>query len=139
MTLQRKYTSALALTGLLGAIAVGLGALGAHALRAQVDAGVMSERNFAGFETAVKYHMYHVIAMLVVTCWRVVDENKYLKAAFYFFLTGIVLFSGSLYLLCTREITGAESLRMLGPVTPVGGLFFIAGWLSMCLPLFRKR
>jgi uncharacterized membrane protein YgdD (TMEM256/DUF423 family) len=76
--------------------------------------------------------------MLGIILLRQHFDHRFLKAAYFCFLTGIVLFSGSLYLLCTRGLTGADWLTLLGPVTPVGGLFFVAGWLLVCAAAYNK-
>ena len=139
MNFTRKDFSALALAGFLGALAVALGALGAHALKGKLNAGAITLDQYAGFETGVRYHMYHVFALLFVVLLRQRFPGKALKYAYFFFLGGIILFSGSLYLLCTRQLLGADWLTVLGPVTPLGGLLLIAGWLLLCIPLFNKR
>jgi uncharacterized membrane protein YgdD (TMEM256/DUF423 family) len=66
-------------------------------------------------------------------------QYKLLKWANRCFLIGIVLFSGSLYFLTTRHLLGMEGLKVLGPVTPLGGLFFIAGWLLLAVQALKKR
>ena len=137
--MNKTVTGRLALAGLLGALAVALGALGAHALKGQVKLGAMSQDSLSGFETGVRYHTYHVLAMLAVVLVGFHTEGKWLKFAYRFFLWGIVLFSGSLYLLCTRELTGMDWLRALGPVTPLGGVLLICGWISLCVPFFSYR
>jgi uncharacterized membrane protein YgdD (TMEM256/DUF423 family) len=121
-------------TGISGAIAVALGALGAHWLRSKLGTDQLS-----GFETGVRYHLLHTIAMLAVIFLRVHYPGKYFAYAYAFFLWGIVLFSGSIYLLCTRELLNATWLSVLGPVTPIGGLCFIAGWICLTLPVIKKR
>lgn len=126
------------LIGVLGAFAVALGALGAHALKNQLPGGLITADQLAGFDTGVKYHMYHVLAMLAIFLLQQNSENMFLKLAYNFFLTGIILFSGSLYFLCTRNLIGADWLKFLGPVTPLGGLFFIAGWLMLSLSFYKK-
>jgi uncharacterized membrane protein YgdD (TMEM256/DUF423 family) len=125
--------------GLLGAIAVGLGALGAHYLKSKLDSGLMTTELINGFDTGVKYQIYHVLAMLMLVILRQTYESKFLKWAYIFFLWGIILFSGSLYLLCTRNLLGAEWLRFLGPITPIGGLSFVAGWLCLGWTAFEKK
>lgn len=124
--------------GVLGATAVALGALGAHALKNQLAGGLITEDQLNGFDTAVKYQMYHTLAMLLVVLLKKTWDNKFFRAAYHLFLWGIILFSGSLYLLCTRNLTGMEGLRVLGPVTPVGGLLFVAGWLCLGSAAFKK-
>lgn len=125
--------------GLLGAIAVALGALGAHALKNQMFTGLITADQLNGFDTAVKYQMYHTLAMLLVLLLRQSVPHKFFNLAYTLFLWGIILFSGSLYLLCTRQLTGMEWLRVLGPVTPIGGLCFVAGWLCLLVPAFQKN
>ena len=139
MNFTRKDLQALALAGSLGALAVALGALGAHALKGKLNEGLITADQYAGFETGVRYHMYHVFALLLVVLLRHRVPSRALKYAYIFFVSGIVLFSGSLYLLCTRQLLGAEWLTALGPVTPIGGLLLIAGWMALCFPLFNKR
>jgi len=89
--------------GVLGAIAVALGALGAHALKNQLPGGLITPDQLNGFDTAVKYQMYHVLAMLAVVLLQKQNTSKLLNLAFNFFFFGIILFSGSLYFY-VREI-----------------------------------
>lgn len=117
--------------GISGALAVALGALGAHFLKNQMKAGIITAEQLDGFEKGVKYHMYHTIMLLVLVIWNSLKQNKYLEWAYAFFFWGIMFFSGSLYFLCTRNLFGAEWLKFLGPVTPIGGLLFIVGWLMI--------
>lgn len=124
--------------GISGAVAVSLGALGAHALKNQLPGGLITPDLLNGFDTGVKYHMYHTIALLLSALLSLHVNSKALNTAFAFFLTGIVLFSGSLYFLCTRHLLGADWLSFLGPVTPVGGLFFVAGWLFLAFSVLKK-
>jgi uncharacterized membrane protein YgdD (TMEM256/DUF423 family) len=113
---------------LLGAIGVALGAFGAHVLKSS-----LTPEDLDAYKTAVNYLFIHVLAALFTTIvGRAADNPKLLKWAGRAFLTGIFLFSGSIFLLTTREITGLH-LGFLGPVTPVGGLCFIAGWICLAL------
>lgn len=122
----------LRLTALLGAAAVIIGAFGAHGLkglleRQQIDP--VSPLHI--YETGVQYHFYHALAIGLVALLLARDpENKWLIRAGWLFLAGIVCFSGSLYLLATQIIIPIP-VRWVGPVTPLGGLFFIAGWLVL--------
>lgn len=126
--------------GILGAIAVALGALGAHALKNQLPTGLITTDQLNGFDTAVKYQMYHTLAMLALVLLKQQFGNvKLLNIAYALFFWGIILFSGSLYLLCTRGLTGMEFLRFLGPITPLGGLLFIGGWLCLALSVMNKK
>jgi uncharacterized membrane protein YgdD (TMEM256/DUF423 family) len=124
--------------GILGAIAVALGALGAHALKNQLPGGLITPDQLNGFDTAVKYQIYHVLAMLAVVVLQKQNPTKLLNLAFNLFLLGIILFSGSLYFLCTRNLLGADWLRFLGPITPIGGLSFVLGWLVIAYSAIKK-
>ena len=119
----------LVFSGFSGAIAVAFGALGAHILKSKLEAGFFTETNLQTFETAVKYQIYHSIALLVIALLTDKYKDKSFQKAGYCFMIGIVLFSGSLYLLSTAGLFGFTSLRLLGPITPIGGLFLIAGWI----------
>jgi uncharacterized membrane protein YgdD (TMEM256/DUF423 family) len=107
---------------LMGLVGVGLGAFGAHGLR-----GRLSPEMLAVFETGVRYHMYHALAILATAALMTRAEGRALTAAGWCFTAGIVLFSGSLYALAFTGVT------MLGAVTPLGGLAFLAGWACLVL------
>ena len=116
-----------ALGCVLAALGVGLGAFGAHALR-----GRISEQALATWETASRYHLVHALGLLVVA-WAVSRWPGGLAVlAGWLLLAGIVLFSGSLYLLA------ATGFRALGAVTPVGGVAFIAAWILLALQVVRS-
>jgi uncharacterized membrane protein YgdD (TMEM256/DUF423 family) len=112
------------IVGILGALAVGIGAFGAHGLKPFLDANQTEI-----FKTATLYHFVHVIPMLMLALWS--RESKLTSLSFYLFLIGICCFSGSLYILSTKHLYGADAWNFVGPVTPLGGLFFIAGWLNL--------
>ncbi len=116
----------LALGAVAGALGVGLGAFGAHGLKAR-----LSPELLAVFETGVRYHMYHALALLAVAWATTRWTSVWLAGAGGLFVAGIVIFSGSLYLLA---LTGA---RWWGAVTPIGGLAFILGWLCLALGALR--
>ena len=98
-----------------------LGAFGAHALKGRLD-----EYALGVFETASQYHFYHSLALLAVGIIALTQPHSaMLKSSGYLFLVGMVIFSGSLYVL---SITG---VRWLGAITPLGGLAFIAGWACL--------
>jgi uncharacterized membrane protein YgdD (TMEM256/DUF423 family) len=111
---------------LLGACGVALGAFGAHGLKARLDPAML-----AVFETAVRYHLTHALALLAVAWAAERWPGTPVTAAGWLFVAGIVIFSGSLYLLV---LTGA---RWLGAVTPLGGLALIAGWCALALAALR--
>jgi len=135
---QTRIPKQLLTVGISGAIAVGLGALGAHWLKNQLAGGLITPDQLNGFDTAVKYQMYHTLAMLLVVVLKNSFSSKFLNAAYQLFFWGIILFSGSLYFLCTRNLMGMEGLKVLGPVTPIGGLLFVAGWLCLAISAFKK-
>ena len=112
----------LQLAALLGGLGVAIGAFGAHALHdTLIRAGRLDT-----FETAVRYQFYHLLALLAVgVLWTARPELRTLGTTGWLWLSGIIVFSGSLYALCFTGIT------KLGAVAPVGGLLLLAGWLSL--------
>lgn len=125
--------------GILGAKAVALGALGAHALKNQIPSGLMTEDLVNGFDTGVKYQMYHTLAMFMILLLNKDNANKFLRYSYNLFFAGIVFFSGSLYFLCTRHLLGAEWLKFLGPITPIGGVLFVLGWIFLFYAAFKSK
>ena len=105
------------------AIAVVLGAFGAHVLEAQISAMYIDI-----YETASFYHFVHSIGGLIVIKYLKSKAPNKIKTISIIFLLGILLFSGSLYILSIHEIFSAPSLRKLGAITPIGGLLFIIAW-----------
>ena len=120
--------SLLIICGVLGMLAVGLGAFGAHGLKS-----VLPAEKLTTYTTGITYHFYHTIALLAIVLISLIHPSKWFKRAALFFIIGIFLFSGSLYLLATREIIGLTNYRWLGPITPIGGVFFILGWMSLSI------
>ena len=109
-------------------LAVVLGAFGAHALRDRLGPQIL-----AIYETGVRYQVYHAFALLIVGLLRgSAARSPWIDAAGWFFVIGIAVFSGSLYLL---SVSGA---RWLGAITPVGGLAFILGWASLAAWTWRR-
>lgn len=130
--MHRKY---LQIAALLGALAVILGAFGAHALHRMVP-----ESSVEIFEKGVTYQFYHVFAIAFAAIVGKEFPNKRILYAANFFISGIVCFSGSLYALTWLTATNNEGLmRIAGPVTPLGGLFFIAGWICLLAGLSQKK
>jgi uncharacterized membrane protein YgdD (TMEM256/DUF423 family) len=123
MTLARGFAAAGAVLGLLG---VAAGAFAAHALRSRLGA-----ESLATFETAVRYQLYHAVALLAVALAYDRWPGAPLAWAGWLFIAGVAVFSGSLYLLV---ITGA---RWWGAVTPLGGLAFLAGWALLAWGVLR--
>lgn len=110
-----------------GAISVILGAFGAHALK---DALLASGR-IETYETAVKYQMYHSLALILLGILMLQFQHKFFGYASISFLVGTVIFSGSLYLLC------ATGISKLGAITPIGGVFLIAAWILLAIGVWK--
>jgi len=101
-----------------------LGAFGAHGLESR-----LSPERLATFETGVRYQMYHAIALVLVAILAAfLKEQRLINIAGYLFVIGILLFSGSIYLLACRELIGLTTWRWLGPLTPIGGTCLIIAW-----------
>ena len=116
------------LGAVLAGVAVAAGAFGAHMLKPR-----LSERMLEVFETGVRYHMFHALALLF-SGWAFIQwEVKYFQKAALAFVAGILFFSGSLYLLVLSEIS------WLGIITPLGGLCFIAGWTCLAMGFLRRQ
>ncbi|GGX18513.1 DUF423 domain-containing protein [Aquimarina muelleri] len=113
-------------------LAVILGAFGAHGLKKLVDPeGVDS------FTTGVRYQMYHAIVLVILGNMSVL-QDVVKKRIFYFFIGGITLFSGSIYLLVIDEVLGV-SLSSIGFITPLGGLLLIIGWVLFVISLVKIK
>ena len=117
---------------LAGALSVMLGAFAAHSLKQ-----ILSLENLQVFETAVRYQFYHVFALLAVGILYKEFPGKLLKWAGSLFIAGMILFSGSLYLLCYVKHNELP-LNWLGAITPFGGAAFIGGWVLVLFSLFTK-
>lgn len=119
-----------------GALSVALGAFGAHGLKK-----IVSPEMVAAFETGVRYQFYHTFALIAVALLagndNPADKNSMpsgkLKWAARLFITGIFLFSGSLYLLTALQATHTVGLSGIGIITPIGGICFITGWILLAL------
>ena len=118
---------------IFGTLAVMLGAFGAHSLKK-----IISTEQLDIWHTAVQYHFYHTFALLFLSTFGRF-KNKIVNFSSYCFTIGIFLFSGSLYLLALKKVLGFTALSILGPITPIGGLFFILGWLSLLLAAVRDK
>jgi uncharacterized membrane protein YgdD (TMEM256/DUF423 family) len=112
-----------------GFLAVALGAFAAHGLKSMLGPDLL-----ATFQTGVQYHMYHALAMLAVAILVAqFPAQAGLRIAAYLFLAGILIFSGSLYVLA---LTG---MRWLGAITPIGGVAFLAGWATLAWTMARAQ
>ena len=111
-----------------GGVAILLGAFGAHGLKGRIE-----ERLIDAFQTGVQYQIYHCLALLIISIlMREGGRNLALDLASYAFMLGVLLFSGSLYLLALTNI------KWLGPITPIGGLCFILGWSALLFSCFQS-
>lgn len=118
--------------GYVGAVLAGLsvaaGAFGAHSLKAIIPADMLLV-----FETAVRYQMYHALALLVISGMLQHVPERGLRVTGWCFVAGIVLFSGSLY------IVALTSTRWVGAITPLGGVAFLAGWVTLAWNMSQKK
>ena len=125
---MRSSRTFFVIASLFGLSAVSLGAFGAHALKSMISPEFLSV-----FETGVRYQMYHTFAIFVVAWYLQSKPVRKLELGGWFFVAGVVLFSGSLYLLA---MTGVRSLAL---VTPVGGLLLFAGWAMLTLGFLERK
>ncbi len=114
----------------LALLSVVLGAFGAHALKNMVPADKV-----AIFETGVRYQFLHAIALILLSTYlqqhlSILGNHKGLGWSSNYFLLGILCFSGSLYLLTFQTLCSFNYSKIMGPITPLGGLFFILGWVN---------
>lgn len=114
------------------AVGIILGAFAAHGLKDKISADKL-----VIFETGVKYHLLHALALVVLGLNTNYFIEKRFKVAALLLMLGILFFSGSIYALSTVEINGMASMqKIFGPITPLGGLCFISGWLLLA---FAKK
>ena len=118
---------------ILGALSVALGAFAAHGLKQILSVDLLQT-----FETGVRYQFYHVFALLATGILYAAFPGKLIKWAGYLFITGIILFSGSLYLLCYAKHNELP-LNWVGAITPFGGAAFIAGWAMLFIAVFKRN
>jgi uncharacterized membrane protein YgdD (TMEM256/DUF423 family) len=128
------HRQALISGALLAALAVILGAFGAHALKAVLD-----ETQLNTFETGVRYQFYHSFALLITGIIYQAYPVKQIKLASTFFLIGIALFSGSLYLITLFKMNDVVGLTGVGALTPIGGVFFILGWVMLLFGIVKNK
>jgi len=116
-----------------GAIAVLLGAFGAHGLKATIDASSLEI-----WQKGVEYKFYHTFALLYLSTFARY-RNKLINIAYFCFTFGIILFSGSLFLLATRSILNIPFVELIGPITPIGGLLFVLGWIMLFFAALKDK
>jgi uncharacterized membrane protein YgdD (TMEM256/DUF423 family) len=130
---SRAFSFPLLAAGILGLTGVALGAMGAHALKA-----TLTERGMAvAWETAARYHIFHAVALIGLAAWvratPTEESTRAMEWAARGWCVGVILFSGSLYWLALG------GPRWLGPVTPLGGVALMIGWLLVAIAAFAKR
>jgi uncharacterized membrane protein YgdD (TMEM256/DUF423 family) len=119
------------IAAILGMLAIIFGAFGAHALKK-----VLTVEQLVTFETGVKYQMYHTLLLLFVGLSAQVSEIAK-KRIFYFVVSGVLCFSGSIYLLATNDLTTFD-FKKIGFITPIGGLLLIVGWMCLFIDFLKK-
>lgn len=117
----------------LAGLSVVSGAFGAHSLKKLVAPETVNS-----FQTGVQYQMYHALALLILAVVFERLQNNYLQYAGMFFIGGIILFSGSLYLMAFLKAMNKEGLSGIGIITPIGGLLFITGWVLFLVGILKK-
>jgi uncharacterized membrane protein YgdD (TMEM256/DUF423 family) len=117
---------------ILGMISIVLGAFGAHALKK-----VLTPEHLISFETGVRYQMYHALFLLFLANTNFITEKRK-NIVYMLVLIGVILFSGSIYLLTTKEITSID-ISAIGFITPIGGLFLILAWLVSLLTVLSRK
>ncbi len=127
--MERKIITTAAI---LGMIAIVLGAFGAHALKK-----VLSLEQLNTFETGVKYQMYHALLLLFVGTSKSISA-KTQRAVYFLVVLGVLLFSGSIYLLATNDLI-AFDFKKIGFVTPIGGLLLIGAWFLVFIDFYKKK
>ena len=125
--MERKITS---VGALMGVTAIIFGAFGAHALKKR-----MSDDLLKSFETGVKYQMYHALALLLLP--QLIPFQTGLEQSIgWCFIVGTLLFSFSIYGLCITSMSG-NKWRFLGPITPLGGLLLVTGWITLLFSVYK--
>ena len=116
----------------LGFLAIIFGAFGAHALKK-----ILSIEQLNSFETGVKYQMYHALFLLFIGTTQILTLKEK-TIVFYLTLTGVLFFSGSIYVLTTNGLTGIKT-KLIGPITPIGGILLILSWGYLFYAILTKK
>ena len=117
----------------LAGLAVALGAFGAHGLKKLVGPETVSS-----YQTGVQYQMYHALILIIVGILAERFHNSFITYSGVFFIAGVVFFSGSLYLLVSLQAMNKSVPTPVNILTPIGGLFFIIGWVLLLVGILRK-
>ncbi len=124
----------LIIAALLGALSVALGAFGAHGLQKIASSEIVEI-----YETGVRYQFYHTFALLAVGILYIWFPGRLMSLSGLFFIIGVMLFSGSLYLITFMKVAEKIIPSAIGVITPIGGLFLIAGWVMLLVALVAKK
>ena len=117
------------------ALGVALGAFGAHALKER-----LTEHYLDVWETANRYHMIHGLGLAIIAGVLAKEVKAiHITRIFLMMLTGVIMFSGSLYILSLADMIGVPGLKMLGAITPIGGVLFVGAWVYAAFSLAKKR
>lgn len=135
-----RYSFWWALLAFCGATAVLLGAFGAHGLESQLEQGNITLKQLESYRTGVRYQFYHTFGLGLLLLLSFQQKRRLLWSA-RFFVLGMLLFSGSIYLLSLRNIIGLPegAASILGPITPIGGLLFVLGWVFLPIGLAKGK
>jgi uncharacterized membrane protein YgdD (TMEM256/DUF423 family) len=119
---------------ILAALAVALGAFGAHGLKQ-----IVTPEKVEVFKTGVQYQFYHAIAIALAVIVSQFIDSPWLKRSANCFSLGILFFSGSLYLLTFFAATNTEGSKWVGAITPIGGVFFLLGWIFLTIAIYKNK
>ena len=119
---------------LLAGLAVAAGAFGAHGLKKLVEPQYVDT-----FKTGAQYQFYHALAICFATLISQFIDNQWIKRVNWSFLLGIILFSGSLYILTLAKVLNTEGVNWVGAITPLGGLFFLFGWSALAWSIYKNK
>lgn len=132
--MQKKFKILILITSVLGVLAVGMGAFGSHILRDELTPAGLN-----AYKTAVNYHFIHTLALFGTALLYRIYRIKGLFFVGLFFLGGICLFSGSLYMLSIKHLLGIESFEFIGILTPIGGLALMGCWAAIFFTVIRIK
>jgi uncharacterized membrane protein YgdD (TMEM256/DUF423 family) len=127
------------IAGLYGTTGVALGALGAHALKQKMQEGVLTIDQLSAFDTGTKYQLMHAIVLFILAYINRNKQHKLYTIASYLITIGVLFFSGSIYMLTTQNISGIHAGFIFGPITPLGGLLLIAGWICITIQALKRN
>ena len=128
--MQKLFLLIAALSGSIGVI---LGAIGSHLLKNKINYWELNS-----YETGIRYQFIHVFALIAVAILMDKIDSKLMSYSGIFFIVGILLFSGSLYLLSLKSLLEINIASILGPITPIGGLFLIIGWVLLFFSIYTE-